>query len=868
MVQDFFAYDHTGRLRATRQQVGAETQPVLLARRRYNEVGQLVVDSLATGALAQAVDYAYNPRGWLTGLNNPHAPDPADLFNLSLHYERGFTRGYEQYSGNLTGQTWRGRDGVQRAYGYAYDPLNRLLRGDFVARAGALAPTPGAWNAEEDRFRLFGLGYDDNGNIGHLQRRGLLAPATRTAPARFGAVDQLAYTYQGNRLQAVDDQITGNQLPRPTGYNGAPASRAGDFQEQGVKLGQEYSYDASGNLTADKNKGITRILYNHLNLPRQVKFGAGADSVVFRYAADGQKVAKLVYQTGKPTPQRTDYLAGFQYEADSLRFFAHAAGRVLRSYPRDPAGQVRTVTTREYTVSDHLGNLRLAYRPGQRLTYKTSLNLGDADQHGREVRQFDSLSVSAPVAQQVGSLSRTDTYVARLNAGGSAPQPLGPLKQLAVQKGDTITLSAYALYPQAEQQSFWFSLASFLTGLLQPAAGQPAPPEAVRRGGLPLLQIGVAAGLTGLDQLPGGVPKGYLRLLVFNSDSVLVGQQVQQITSLALNNYQPRSLQLIVPQDGYVTAYVANESAVDVFFDDVSVELRQGLQIQETQYDPTGLELAGLPGSTPGLKPLNQYKFNGKEFQTDLGLSWNHQDWRFFDAQLGRWHSVDRKAEEGGQESWSTYQFGFNNALRYSDPDGECPPCIIAAMLAILSTAMPVNAPGLNQEVNQRQMAEAKASYDNGMLGALMPAGTIRTGWSAINGARNVANRFEKAAEARENGQIPNAKAGALREKAAQTELEKANPGASVQRERFLRDSNGKIAKDPVSGEGRRIDHAVIKDGTVTDLVETTSLTAPKGAQAAKEARIREAGGTYIRDKETRKLHDVKEVPTRLERRD
>ncbi|MFC7670459.1 hypothetical protein ACFQT0_26105 [Hymenobacter humi] len=124
-------------------------------------------------------------------------------------------------------------------------------------------------------------------------------------------MDQLAYTYQGNRLQAVDDQITGNQLPRPTGYNGAPASRAGDFQEQGVKLGQEYSYDASGNLTADKNKGITRILYNHLNLPRQVKFGAGADSVVFRYAADGQKVAKLVYQTGKPTPQRTDYLAGF-----------------------------------------------------------------------------------------------------------------------------------------------------------------------------------------------------------------------------------------------------------------------------------------------------------------------------------------------------------------------------------------------------------------------------------------------------------------------------------------------------------------------------------------------------------------------------
>ncbi|MFC7670492.1 hypothetical protein ACFQT0_26485 [Hymenobacter humi] len=71
---------------------------------------------------------------------------------------------------------------------------------------------------------------------------------------------------------------------------------------------------------------------------------------------------------------RTDYLGGFQYEADSLRFFAHAAGRVLRQYVRDPAGQVSTVTTREYTVSDHLGNLRLAYRSSQRVTYKNSLN--------------------------------------------------------------------------------------------------------------------------------------------------------------------------------------------------------------------------------------------------------------------------------------------------------------------------------------------------------------------------------------------------------------------------------------------------------------------------------------------------------------
>ncbi|NEL40833.1 MAG: hypothetical protein G3W69_23990, partial [Xanthomonas perforans] len=144
-----------------------------------------------------------------------------------------------------------------------------------------------------------------------LRRRGLLANATHTTPKQYGPVDALTYSYAGNRLLAVDDAVTTNQLPRPAGYHGAPASLAGDFQEQGTRQPQEYDYDPSGNLTADRNKGLTRIAYNHLNLPRQLHFGSGADSVVFRYTASGQKVAKLVYQTGQPT-RRTDYLGQVQ----------------------------------------------------------------------------------------------------------------------------------------------------------------------------------------------------------------------------------------------------------------------------------------------------------------------------------------------------------------------------------------------------------------------------------------------------------------------------------------------------------------------------------------------------------------------------
>jgi hypothetical protein len=288
-VAEFFTYDHAGRLLSTRQQLPGEAQPTTLARVAYNELGQTIEKTTGTGRLAQSVAYAHNIRGWLTSLNNPYAPAPGALFGLSLHYERGFTPTYEQYTGNLTGQTWRGRDGVHRAYGYVYDPASRLLQGDFVARTGGAGNLSGAWTAEEDRYRLAFASYDDNGNILTLRRRGLLAPATRSAARQYGPVDELTYRYAGNRLQAVDDAVTTNQLPRPAGYGGAPTSLAGDFQEGGTRLGQEYLYDANGSLTQDRNKGITGIAYNHLSLPRLVRFGTGADSLVFRYSAAGQR---------------------------------------------------------------------------------------------------------------------------------------------------------------------------------------------------------------------------------------------------------------------------------------------------------------------------------------------------------------------------------------------------------------------------------------------------------------------------------------------------------------------------------------------------------------------------------------------------
>ena len=101
--------------------------------------------------------------------------------------------------------------------------------------------------------------------------------------------------------------------------------------------------------------------------------------------------------------------------------------------------------------------------------------------------------------------------------------------------------------------------------------------------------------------------------------------------------------------------------------------------------------------------------------------------------------------------------------------------------------------------------------------------------------------------------------------------LEKKYPkeeGYKVQEEQYLRDKDGNIVKDEKTGEARRIDFVVIKDGKVVKSVEVTSRKAPKQAQSSKEGRIRDQGGNYVKDKETGEIVPFeKGVKTEIDRR-
>ena len=340
LVREDFTYSPQDRLITHTHKINTN-QTQLLTKNTYDELGQLIsknvggTDLSGTAAL-QKVDYTYNIRGWLTGINDitnlSQSSAPPDLFAFKINYNTttGSVAGVNSlYNGNIAETFWRsGSDNVLRKYGYNYDNLNRL-KNAIYQKPNNTNPVSGAYNENLD--------YDKNGNITKLNRFG--GADSDTYPAL--EIDRLVYNYtnNSNQLQAVADGTNS-----PQGFIDGNTSAA------------DYSYDDNGNMIVDKNKGVTAIVYNHLNLPIKIIF-ANDGTITYFYNAIGQKVKKVVLENKVSTI--TDYLNGYQYKSNTLQFFSTTEGYVNFTVLKliDLAGKFNYA----FNYTDHLGNVRLTY---------------------------------------------------------------------------------------------------------------------------------------------------------------------------------------------------------------------------------------------------------------------------------------------------------------------------------------------------------------------------------------------------------------------------------------------------------------------------------------------------------------------------
>ncbi|MEQ3663795.1 DUF6443 domain-containing protein [Olleya sp.] len=335
-IHDVFSYDHAGRLLTQYQIINGEVKE-LIVHNKYDEFGQLISEKVGGEAYTsfpenssglKSTKFEYNIRGWLKAMDN-------DLFTFMLNYnnlDEGVT---PLYNGNISQTQWiTANDNEKRGYNYSYDALNRIEAARYSGPLLAINPS------QFEDYSVDITGYDKNGNILGINRSGLLESNNA-----IDVIDKLKYKYAplSNRLEKVTD------------YSSK------DGFKDGTNLDNDFYYDVNGNMVIDKNKGIERIVYNHLNLPERliINDDANIGAISYIYDATGNKLKKEVINEVNGNYEATLYAGNYIYKSNgeetTLQFFNHPKGYV------QPSEDNITPWNYVYQFKDHLGNIRLAY---------------------------------------------------------------------------------------------------------------------------------------------------------------------------------------------------------------------------------------------------------------------------------------------------------------------------------------------------------------------------------------------------------------------------------------------------------------------------------------------------------------------------
>ena len=241
-------YNTWGHPVKTTHKLGSGTAQVV-SNRTYDKAGRLATDK-RNGTAALKTTFSYNIRSWVTGISG-------SLFTETLNYQDAPP---VRWGGDVSKVSWTdGQSSNLKSYTLAYDTIGRLKTASFSDAGNASA-----------NFTEKVTQYDGNGNIKKLERYG------RTGASTYGKIDDLVYTYSGNKATSIKD-------------TGA-AAYSSDFRfSNGTNNTYSYSYDAAGRITADASKGISSITWNVLGLPQTVTFSSGA-VINYSYAADGTKL--------------------------------------------------------------------------------------------------------------------------------------------------------------------------------------------------------------------------------------------------------------------------------------------------------------------------------------------------------------------------------------------------------------------------------------------------------------------------------------------------------------------------------------------------------------------------------------------------
>ena len=680
------------RIRSTVVNSNAMGNWVTISRQTYDALGRKAGKSIGnkpgTGTALASLDYQYNVRDWLLSVNKDYlSGSQADrYFGIQLGYDKDgvSTFASKRYDGSIAGTIWKSEgDQEVRKYDLSYDAANRLMKADFSDNKGY------------DFSMRLGNGtdpttaYDANGNIRAMWQKGMKAGAATV-------IDDLTYRYAGssNQLGAVWDGISD------------PSGKLGDFKESTQNKTDnangidDYAYDNNGNVVSDKNKNITGIVYNYLNLPQTITVnnpGGSAGTITYTYDAGGDKLIKTVNEPASAANNNagktvtTTYLKGAVYEETvftdgtppilpTLQFIQHEEGRI-RFVPAG-AGTCTALPDRlvfDYFLKDHLDNTRMVVTEQSEPVCYIPATVEDS----RQTNERKVYDIDDPRRKDVSLVNGANNYPqfeAKIYQvhGGIQGQRAGLGVVLKVMAGDRVQMSVQSYYDLTGGtlgQPVNMALTELFSALSGSAIG-------ISKGVSPADLEGRQSG-TGISNFIGQHgegptrPKAYFNYILFDNQFKYLDGNADPV--VAGGGYKLHSAWLgngiTVAKSGYMYIYVSNESNMPVYFDNLTVTHTPGPILEETHYYPFGLTMEGISSvALRGDYKGNKYQYNGKEkqskeFSDGAGLEWYDYGARMYDPQTGRWQRMDGKADL--YFATSPYVYALNQPTSAIDPDGN-----------------------------------------------------------------------------------------------------------------------------------------------------------------------------------------------------
>jgi RHS repeat-associated protein len=674
----------------------------------YNALGQLKfkklgkkkdVEGAYTTTPIETLSYAYNIRGWPLGVNKEYIADQGTArFGFELAYDKrtsvfdnysANTYTKSRYDGSVAGTIWRSiGDGEIRKYDFDYDGADRLIKGDFSQRNAGWNVTAGT-----DFSMYLGDGihadsaYDLNGNILKMVQKGLRLNQSYT-------IDDLRYTYQAGS----------NKLIELVDIENDEDSKLGDFRDienPEALPSDDYTYDGNGNLTRDRNKDITFITYNHLNLPTRfavdLTTNTGWGDVYYYYDGIGNKIEKKVFDAinSSRTTTVTRYISGFVYEGIGgeggpsaedykLRYLSQEEGQI-RFKPGDEGEGIPAKFEFDYFIKDHLDNVRMVLTEEQQTdayipaSFETdNLELENLFYSGLDSGRVNRSTVSGYPSDD--DYTDPNDFIQKLEGNGQ----IGANKTLKVMVGDKVSIRTSSWYdlPSNTDPTITYDFGTQLITALSGGIGNLTSTH----GGPSVEQIGNLSDIHSgalnffFDQMVGlhtERPAAFVNWLLFDEqfkyDSAGSGfEQVgpdEEFTEHVIS-------EIPIRKSGYLFVFVSNQAGdFPVYFDNLQVTHIRGPILEETHYYPFGSTMAGLNYKAFNFgDPLSKMKYNRKEEQRNeffggYGLELLDYGARGYDPQIGRWNSVDPKSEEFF--SLTPYNYAGNNPVSAVDLNGN-----------------------------------------------------------------------------------------------------------------------------------------------------------------------------------------------------